>query len=63
MGGKKSSGGAGGISTRSAGNVDGKKKSVSRAQKAGLNLSVSKIHNHMCVTNSEPPREAKFRAR
>ena len=39
--------------TRSTGEVDGarkskpKKKSVSRAEKAGLTLSVSKVHSHM----------------
>jgi hypothetical protein len=46
---KEKNGQAGGTKTRSMGDVakGDKKKAVSRNEKAGLTLSVSKIHNHL----------------
>lgn len=49
---KKGAGKAGSVSTRSSGDVakeggKAKKPAVSRAEKAGLTMSVSKVHNHL----------------
>lgn len=52
---KKGAGKAGTVSTKSSGEVaGGKKKSVSRADKAGLTMSVSKVHAHMLKKKMHP---------
>lgn len=51
---KKKGGQGGAIATRSKGDGSAKKKSQSRAEKAGLAMSVSKVHNHMLKHKMHP---------